>query len=168
MPDYRLMPDICTLTASAKKLGIVCPYPMCGTSSFITARLEQKESTCSFRPNPHVLLGGNQTNIRQKNLLDVTRRPAEIGNAGTSLLQLCFGSWIRLHLHSEIHKTNSSVTHCFSRLSAQLTVTGCFTPPYQEKKVETVLLLVHVLCFCKSTELYPSCICSFYVEENTF
>lgn len=39
MPDYRLMPDICTLTVRAKKLGIVCPYPMGGTH-FNTGSLE--------------------------------------------------------------------------------------------------------------------------------
>lgn len=44
MPDYRLMPDICTLTVRAKKLGIVCPYPMGGTR-FNTGSLEQKQRT---------------------------------------------------------------------------------------------------------------------------
>lgn len=39
MPDYRLMPDICTLTVRAKKLGIVCPYPKGGTH-FNTGSLE--------------------------------------------------------------------------------------------------------------------------------
>lgn len=66
MPDYKLMPDICTLTARAKKLGIVCPYPMGGTL-FNTGSLEQQQRTTqSFGANPHVPLGGKQKTSGKK------------------------------------------------------------------------------------------------------
>lgn len=72
MPDYRPMPDICTLTVRAKKLGIVCPYPM-GATHLNTRSLEkQQENTQSFGANPHVPLGRKQTTSgKKKNLLDV-------------------------------------------------------------------------------------------------
>lgn len=66
MPDYRPMPDICTLTVRAKKLGIVCPYPM-GATHLNTGNLEkQQENTQSFGANPHVPLGGKQTTSGKK------------------------------------------------------------------------------------------------------
>lgn len=69
MPDYRLMPDICSLTVRAKKLGIVCPYPMGGTQSN-TGSLEQQKRTRRALEQTHVPNLG-KINIRQQNLLDV-------------------------------------------------------------------------------------------------
>lgn len=68
MPDYRLMPDICSLTDRAKKLGIVCPYPMGGTH-FNTGSLEQQQRTRRALEQTHLSHLGKM-NIRQKNLLD--------------------------------------------------------------------------------------------------
>lgn len=70
MPDYRLMPDICSLTVRAKKLGIVCPYPMGGTH-FNTGSLEQQQRTHRALEQTHL----GKMNIRQKNLLDVPALP---------------------------------------------------------------------------------------------
>lgn len=56
------MPDICTLTVRAKKLGIVCPYPMGGTR-FNTGNLEQKRRTCRALEQTHMsYLGKNKQN----------------------------------------------------------------------------------------------------------
>lgn len=74
MPDYRLMPDICSLTVRAKKLGIVCPYPMGGTR-FNTGSLEQQQRTRRALEQTHVSRLGKMNNIRQKNLLDVPALP---------------------------------------------------------------------------------------------
>lgn len=66
MPDYRLMPDICTLTVRAKKLGIVCPYPMGGTR-FNTGSLEQKQRTRRALEQTRMsYLGGKQTTSGKK------------------------------------------------------------------------------------------------------
>lgn len=67
MPDYRLMPDICTLTVRAKKLGIVCPYPMGGTH-FNTGSLEQQQRTRRALEQTHMShLGEKQTTSGKKN-----------------------------------------------------------------------------------------------------
>lgn len=69
MPDYRLMPDICSLTVRAKKLGIVCPYPMGGTQ-FNTGSLEQQQRARRALEQTHMSNLG-KIHIRQQNLLDV-------------------------------------------------------------------------------------------------
>lgn len=74
MPDYRLMPDICSPTVRAKKLGIVCPYPMGGTR-FNTGSLERQQKTCRALEQTHMSHLGKMNNIRQKNFLDVPALP---------------------------------------------------------------------------------------------
>lgn len=63
MPDYRLMPGICSLTVRAMKLGIDCPYPMGGTH-FNTGTATA--STQSFGANPRVPLGQNEQHQAKK------------------------------------------------------------------------------------------------------
>lgn len=81
MPDHRLMPDICTLAVRAKKLGIVCPYPMGGTHLTLEAWNSNREHA-ELWSKPTCPTWGKTNNIRQKTLLDV---PAETGKPLTAV-----------------------------------------------------------------------------------
>lgn len=128
MPDYRLMPDICTLTVRAKKWGLVCPYPMGGTR-FNTGSLEQQQRTRGALEQTRVSSLGENKQHQPKNppgcsCLNGKRRP--------SLLQL-FGVTDKATSHFW-NSPNSGVTHS-TRLSPLSPTTGCFSLLYQKAKI---------------------------------